>query len=335
MHSLCVAALVIATPLGTSNPPPFRTEIAPRIDPVFGDSASLRHSLDRFLVLDAEMRQVADQFSTAVHDTLAELARSEEASRMGNPNPPDRTGKPTPTGAAPDRTNVRNQGSTHPLSKTSPCRPAMSAAYERARAAGTHYIALGRELDVRMHDIRLADSYGDAMGLTPDYRLKVERARRDHAERLHVLREMLVAFHDQLQTELRYAGCDVADLATDATASLDGDADEHPGDADQESDVSGAPAPAAGSRPPLATGAAPVVAIVIDSSHCPEQSTLTVDGNPLGRIEGGRRTLVRVAEGPHAFCVLPLSDRRTCAQDDAIRHAYAHDGWVLEVRCER
>jgi len=65
-----------------SAPPPaapateesFRTGAAPRIDPVFGDVAELRASIDRFLSLQGEMDRVRDEFSSAVHGTLAALA---------------------------------------------------------------------------------------------------------------------------------------------------------------------------------------------------------------------------------------------------------------------
>ncbi len=77
-----------------------------------------------------------------------------------------------------------------------------------------------------------------------------------------------------------------------------------------------------------------MVSIIIDSSQCEAQSTLTIDGRVFGHVQGKRRTLVQIPQGPHDLCVLPTQDERSCDQAEAVRHAYVHDGWVLEVRCE-
>src|SRR4029079_10698197 len=70
---LFLALLLAAGPTGTTVTP-FRTEVTPRVDPVFGDIASLRQSIDRFLSLQGEMDQVRSEFSTAVQGTLFQLA---------------------------------------------------------------------------------------------------------------------------------------------------------------------------------------------------------------------------------------------------------------------
>lgn len=292
MNPLYLAAVLVAESSGVT----FHTHVEPRVDPVFGDVISLRRSLDRFLAVDTEMQQVADQFSVAVHATLAELAK-----------------------AATKDDNQRG------------CPSRIAVAYDRARAAGTQYLALGRELDQQMHEIRSAETYGDTVALTPDYRAKVEKARRDHVDLLRELREMQVAFHDQLESEMHYAGCSTASLASADLPTTDEDVDQGSPD----------PAPPAqsGARPTQPSGSAaptaPIASAVVDSSHCSRPSRLTVDGQALGPIEGGRRTLVRLPQGPHSFCVLPASDERTCETAGALRRAYVHDGWVLEVRCEK
>src|SRR5262245_15466523 len=107
----------------SSTPPatqvvPFRTEAQPRVDPVFGDAASLRQAIDRFFALQTEMDRVRDEFSTAVHETLGAL---------------DAAGTP----------------------KT--CPTATAAPYAHALAAGTKYLMLGQQLQGRYRDIRRAD----------------------------------------------------------------------------------------------------------------------------------------------------------------------------------
>ena len=67
--------LALATAAQSSTATPFRTTVNPRIDPVFGDVTVLRRTVDRFLALQVEMDQVRNEFSTAVHSTLAEVTR--------------------------------------------------------------------------------------------------------------------------------------------------------------------------------------------------------------------------------------------------------------------
>src|SRR5947207_7872740 len=108
---LVLAALVLAVgPPGTTVTP-FRTEVTPRVDPVFGDIASLRQSIDRFLALQGEMDQVRNEFSTAVQGTLFQLA---------------------PVGSKPHG-----------------CPPGATVHYGQALAAGARYLTLGRQLEAR------------------------------------------------------------------------------------------------------------------------------------------------------------------------------------------
>src|SRR5437764_10731020 len=93
--------LVLAVFLLAAAPPnttvtPFRTDVTPRVDPVFGDIASLRQSVDRFLALQTEMEQVRGDFSTAVHGTLALLSTA-AASAPARPS----AARACPAGALP------------------------------------------------------------------------------------------------------------------------------------------------------------------------------------------------------------------------------------------
>ena len=65
-------ALGPASPPAASTPAArLHTEAAPRMDPVFDDVGALRRAIDQFFVLQADMEKVRDEFSGAVHDTLA------------------------------------------------------------------------------------------------------------------------------------------------------------------------------------------------------------------------------------------------------------------------
>jgi len=310
-----------APPAPATSVIPFRTEAQPRVDPVFGDAASLRASVDRFFALQSEMDHVRDEFSTAVHETLAALAG--------------------PVGA--------------PAPKA--CPAATADPYARALAAGGKYLLLGQQLQGHFRDIRRAYDLGDAAALTPDYRIKVKQARDLHQHLLDDYREMRVAFYDQLGAEMRHATCKtglkaIAKAApgdvrpgltpnpTDASAwALDdgGPLDEPHGVPSPASDKAGArstvsePAPGAA----MSTMAAPSIWIDVDNTLCPQPTRVSVDGQALGEVGARKKSSVRTHAGPREICALPASDARACGDPGTVRKAYLHEGWSLTVHCER
>ncbi len=293
---------------------PFRTESAPRVDAVFADVRTYRARIDKLFALGTEMARVRDEFSSAVHATLGELASAEARKQTGRVCP-DAAGK-------------------H---------------YGRAAAAGARYLLLGRQVEGRFRDVRRHDELGDTTALTPDYRLKVKKARDLYVEVLRDLREMRIAFHDQLGSEMRHAGCSPPALraAVAATANAPNPSDpaawtlaspeESTGDRENTSLPDASPArsgsAATTTAAPAAGASAPAVWIDIDNSRCPEPTRLSIDGAPLGEIASGKRASVRALSGPHEICVLPASDARACGAPGTLRKAYLHDGWSLTVRC--
>ncbi len=290
----------------------FRTDAAPRIDPVFGDVASLRASIDKFLSLQGEMDRVRDEFSSAVHETLTALAD--------------------------DAAAAAHQ-----------CPATTGAPYGRALASGGRYLALGQQLQASYREIRRAEDLGDTLGLTPDYRLRVKKAKDMHQQLLSDYREMRVAFYDQLGAELRHAGCKLGAkgiapaLLPDAIGSWDlaDPATSEPG-------ARGASAPSppattprlAVADPPLsaeaaAAGVAPAIWIEIDNALCNEPTRLAIDGQSVGQIGPRNKTSVRARSGPHEVCALPASDRRSCGDAGTMRKAYLHEGWRLTIHCAK
>lgn len=296
---------------------PFRTEAQPRVDPVFGDAATLRLAIDRFFALQVEMDRVRDEFSTSVHETLSAL---------------------NVTGAA------------------KACPTATAIPYARALAAGTRYLMLGQQLQGRYRDIRRADDLGDAVALTPDYRAKVKRARELHQHLLDDYREMRVAFYDQLGAEMRHASCKT-DTKTDAKAVAASGVQPAPNpleasawtmDEPGAGDDAPAPAPVPASKgaaaraasapapAPLRTGeGAPAIWIDVDNTLCAQATRVSVDGQALGEVGARKRTSVRTHAGPREICALPASDPRGCGDPGTIRKAYLHEGWSLTVHCAR
>ena len=303
--------LVLATSAQSTTATPFRTAVSPRIDPVFGDVTSLRRTVDRFLALQTEMDQVRNEFSTAVHSTLTEVARP-----------------------------------GHDSHAAKVCPPAAPTLYGRALAAGGRYLAIGREMESRFREIRRADELGDASGLTPDYRLKVKKASQIHQDMLRDLQEMRVAFYVQLGAELRHAGCDLRNPGASPASAAD---DVIPTDPSNPAawtlDDSAADPEAAGSadpnrtvRTPPKTAApttAPAVWIEIDNSHCARPSQLQIDGRSYGALPGHKRTSVRTHAGPHEICVQPSQEKRSCGEPGTLRQVYFYEGWSLTVRCDR
>lgn len=305
-----ISALVLAAaPVGTTVTP-FRTEVAPRVDPVFEGVAGLRQGVDRFLALDAEMEQVRAEFSMAVNQTLAQLAPA--------------TGK------------LRG------------CPPGAVSQYTRALGAGSRYLLLGRQLEARYREIQRSEDLGEGAGLTPDYRVKMKNGRDKYLALLRDYREMRVAFYDQLGAEMRFAGCALPSAAR-ATATK-GDGSEAPTLPDPTDPAAWAlddpESPTADTREPLPatrlpktasgslSGAAPAIWINVDNSRCAERSQLTIDGVGLGAVAGHKKMAIRTRSGPHEVCVLPSSDKRACGDSGTLRRAYLYEGWTLVVRCQ-
>lgn len=319
MHAALIVFLAASPP--ATNITPFKTEVTPRVDAVFGDIAALRRSVDRFLVLQGEMEQIRAEFSTGVHSTLSLLARpSRQASKGG-------------------------------------CPPGALAQYGRALVAGSRYLSLGRQLEARFREVKRAEDLGESTGLTPDYRVKTKKARDLYLELLRDYREMRVAFYDQLGAEMKHTGCPLPTLGLPANAppmsSTASDRAGAPGadpsdptawDLEDLSMAANTPAveattPGAGrgskTTPPPLSGAAPAIWIKIDNSHCAYSSTLTIDGVALGTVPGHKTTAVRTRAGPHEVCVLPMPDKRTCGDPGTLRRAYLYEGWSLIVRCDK
>ncbi len=270
---------------------PFRTDAAPRIDPVFGDATTLRTALDQFLALQGEMDRVRDEFSTAVHDTLESLQTAEPGAGAG-------VVKAT---AAPRQ-----------------CPAVVAGPYAHALDAGGRFLALGRRLQLRYREIRRGEDGGDSAGLTPDYRWKVRRAKEQYGHLLADYREMRVAFHDQLGAEMRHDACPTgpraARRAISPPVAKPSAAQAEPEEMDPNDpgawvveaidDLSADPTrppapqlrssaegavPAAIPEPPApAPGAAPSVWIDVDNSLCAQPTHVTIDGQAMGgAIYGG------------------------------------------------
>jgi hypothetical protein len=335
--TVTVAVTVVATSARAGTPDAdvtistFKTDVQPRIDPVFGGVAALRAAIDEFLALEGDMKKSRDAFSVAVHEAIAQVAPFV-------PSAPSVTGTPA---TAPPKT----------------CPPEALTAQRKARDSGRRFLALGRRFEARFREIRRGLSLGDTVGLTPDYRLKASRARELYDELLRDYQEMRAAFHEQLGAELRHVGCKT-DLAGPLVVAAPGrngkiilpapDADPAAPDPDNLADwalsAPDEPLPPLGATsaarsgkgaPPATPESSPAIWIQIDNTRCARPSAFTLDGRAVAPIPGGKKVQIRTRAGPHSLCVLPATEKRQCGATGTVRRAYLFEGWSMAVRCEK
>ena len=296
----------------------FRLERPPAIDDVFGDSSDYRRTVDRFLELTHHMQVTRDEFARSVQAALTVLqAQPQKGKRLC----------PTAEVAAP---------------------------YARARRLGAEYLRTGRELTRHYDVVKEYDRLGESIGLTPDYRWKVRRVLQQYQALLTDYREMKVALHDQLDDELKYAGCNLEALAEK------GAMDDHwpnPG----QPGAPGVPAPHADPpreslppslpsekvvQPPIPVprpqrvvpadpGAQPRSGILfyVDNSKCRRSSAVWLDGKKLGDVPPMTRVGFQTAPGPHDLCLLDDGQKK-CGAPGTLRRSYLSEGWTITLRCE-
>ncbi len=304
MIVLCLVALAATADASAASVESFVTETPPRVDPVFADAFALRRSIDEFLSLQTDMEQVRDAFATSIHQTLAKIANKRQ------------TGRGCPEGVA--------------------------GQYGRAYQAGTQYLALGHKLRDLYRDIDRAEALGDSIALTPDYRLRAKQAGQVFSQLVRDYREMRVAFHDQLATELRYAGCATNPLgaphAMTPTSQPQADAgdpdawDLQATPSDEVPQLSLGPKVRSKSASPSSTGAQ-AIWITIDNARCARSTKLFIDGLPLGEIPPKRRVSVRARAGTKELCLISEQDGSVCGEKGTLRKVYLYEGLTLTVHC--
>jgi hypothetical protein len=310
---------------GAATAPGFRLEHRPAIDDVFGDANDYRRTIDRFLELTAQMQTLRDDFARSVQTVLAELQKAEAA---------------------------------RPPGKARSCPTAeVAGPYARAHHLGGEYLRIGRELTRHYDQVKEFDRLGESLGLTPDYRWKVRRVLVQYGALLTDYREMKVAFHDQLNDELRYATCDLqalllrGDPTGKAQLAANDDAWPQPGtpgapgvpapkvEAPHETLPPSLPTERVPELKPITLPKRPVevprsgILFYIDNTKCARASSLFLDGKRLGDVPPSTRVGFQTAPGPHDLC-LAEERGRPCGQPGTVRRAYLHEGWTISLRCE-
>jgi hypothetical protein len=301
----------------------FRLERPSAIDDVFGDSSDYRRTVDRFLELTSHMQLMRDEFARAVQTALSEL--NSRALQKG------KRSCPTDQVAAP---------------------------YARARRLGADYLRTGRELTRHWEVVKEYDRLGESIGLTPDYRWKVRRVLQQYQALLVDYREMKVALHDQLDDELKYAGCDLNLLALKADPKAAGEdpwpLPGQPGapgvlvaksEKDHETLPSSLPSEKV-TQPPIPMPPKKVTApadpsaqprsgilFYVDNAKCQRPTAVWLDGKKLGEVPAATRVGFQTAPGPHDLCLLDDATKK-CGAPGTVRKSYLSEGWTITLRCE-
>lgn len=342
---LALAGTIFLAPAGRAQPsaaspggaPGFRLDLRPQYDDIFGDAAEYRRTLDRFAELTGTMRRVCDDFARSVQEALTEVGAAEPGKK-----------------------------------RTCPGR--VRAPYLRAYGLGQDYLRTGRELLRHYELVKDLDRLGDNAALTPDYRRRVGQALKDYETLLAGYREMKATFYEQLGDELRFAGCDPAQLLQPAGPE----------------EIAGSPVAAsagAAKAAPAAERERPGAGILfyVDNSRCRRGHHVFVDGQPLGEVSGAARSMFHSTAGPHELCLLTQGtgptaappfgtsggggtagsggtrvasagpavltlpravpppglpreesspQERQCGDPGTIRKSYLHEGWTIALRCE-
>jgi hypothetical protein len=305
----------------------FHLERPSAIDDVFGDSSDYRRTVDRFLELTARMQQMRDEFARAVQGALAEL-----------------NGRATAT----------------PKGKRSCPMDQVATPYARARKMGAEYLRVGRELTRHWEVVKEYDRLGESIGLTPDYRWKVRRVLQQYQALLTDYREMKVALHDQLDDELKSAGCDLGALVQKGDPKLAASEDPWPqpgqpgapgvlvARADKEREAPPATLPTEKvvqppiPLPPPGRVTAPAdpaqqprsgILFYVDNGKCQKSTAVWLDGKKLGDVPAATRVAFQTAPGPHDLCLLDDSNKK-CGAAGTVRRSYLSEGWTITLRCE-
>jgi hypothetical protein len=331
------AAATAPAPLDGGAPMGFRLEGKPAVDDVFGDASDYRRTIDRFLELTSQMQEMRDGFAKSVQATLAELPKTESGKKRICPT------------------------------------DAVAAPYARAQKLGAEYLRVGRELTRHYEQVKEFDRLGESIGLTPDYRWKVRRVLSQFGVLLNDFREMKVAFHDQLNDELKFAGCDLNALL------LKGDPGGRAELSWPQPGMPGAPGvlivkaapPVVPSSPPSndpretvppptlppervpppqpiplpsqqkkATAPADRDALprsgilfYVDNSKCQRGTIVWLDGKKVGEVPAAMRVGFQTSAGPHDLCLLDDA-KKSCGAPGTVRKSYLHEGWTISLRCE-
>jgi hypothetical protein len=69
----------------------------------------------------------------------------------------------------------------------------------------------------------------------------------------------------------------------------------------------------------------------VDNRDCPEPLTVYVDGEEVGVVPGGERSVLTADAGQRTLCL--IGKGATCGDRGTVRQIYMHEGWEVHLRC--
>jgi hypothetical protein len=207
----------------------------------------------------------------------------------------------------------------------------VAADYYRASENGIAYRRLGARFEGVYQAIKTLHELGETSGLTPDYRWKVNKAKRMYQLALTDLREMRAAFSVQLEAELKVHGCELDTLLAlgKEDASEKPPMDHHP--------VLVQPKPRRRrwrNEPPKEIVPASTATFFVNNKSCKDRLRVEVDSTLLGEVAPGTRAAFQSLAGRHQICLLGASDVKRCGQTGTTRTAFVYDGWSITRNCD-
>lgn len=280
-----LADRVVAPPQQPNIEAGFHMEGAAEIELVFGDIEAFEARIDRFYELERHMASSRRSFTRHVHTAIDALS----AKRWGCPT------------------------------------DAIALPYYDAHSAAAAHRAIGKELEVEYFAIRKLDRLGETAGLTPGYRVRVNKARTTYRAALVDFQEMRVELDSQLGYAARLRGCNLKTLLENGA---DGVKPAAPASKAK-------PAKArAGAVPPAPPIVAKPVTFFVDNTSCGTSLTVYIDGVSMGDVTPRAKAAFQTLAGRRALCLIPSSSSIECGEVGTLRSAYIHDGWSISTHCE-
>ncbi len=268
----------------------FRLEGSPEIDIVFGDTDRFKRHIDSFYGLADKMTETRHRFSRHLITSLSLVSAQKR-----------RQGCPT---------------------------EALAPHYYATHLEGENFRALGSGFEREYSAIVRLDRHGDTDALTPDYRWRVNRARRLYRRSLNDYQEMRTSLLNQLTPELRAHGCNISELiavgrkAPRAALASVTSPPQRPRriPRNRNGQLNAHPLPAT---------------FYVDNQDCPSIVAIYIDGVLLGEVGGGDRNAFQTTTGGHTLCLIHVNSVAQCGEPGTVRTAYFHDGWAVDLHCNR
>ena len=218
------------------------------------------------------------------------------------------------------------------LSTTRGCpRHQLAPLYARARASALNHSVTLKALASHRKRVQILDSLGESLGLTPDYRSKVNQMPAHHRDAKRDDRELGIAVFRQLTRELRASGCNPTRLLrTEGSRSIDEETLVETGFRSKRVATPRYLKKYAGE-----TVAASPVNFFVDNSRCNTALAVSIDGALKGTVAAGQKAAFQSLAGRHSMCLIADGSGLQCGHPGTLRRTFIYDGFAITLHCQR